>query len=165
MFSDPPARPENNRPRRSANGRNGRTVSEASDAATFRANSCPAGGVFPFCLLNWGGGASAWATSDHSLVSVAPYSGGGSVSLNIVRSGSTKATYSIVMGEWSNFWYVGPKTSVKDNPSCIPILFGNCQTHYEATKIAHTWNVFNAAGKEFHFGGRFYNSPRNWNGP
>ncbi len=132
----------------------------STDAATFRTNSCTAGGVFPFCLLNWGGGASATATSDHSTVAVAPYLGGGSVSLNVVRAGVARGTFSIIMGEWTFFNYIGPTISVKDNPSCI--IF-NCTTHNEAKKVLHTWNVFNAAGKEFHFGGRFFNNPRSWN--
>ena len=70
----------------------------------------------------------------------------------------------VLLGEVGGFWYRGgPAINVQDDPNCC--FFCACATHLEAAQVFHEWDVFNATGKSFDFGGHFYNNPRALNGP
>jgi hypothetical protein len=134
----------------------------AADGPFFRDNFCPTGGVFSFCLPNWGGGAFATATSTHSVVNIAPFSGVGNVNLEPRVNGTLLASFAVFVGELSGFWVRGPRVSVRDSGCC---LICACGTHLEVTRATLRWDVTNAASKGFHFGGNFYNAPLHINGP
>ena len=88
-------------------------------------------GVFSFCLPNWGGGAWATATSTHSVVAIAPFSGVGNVNLEPRVNGTLLASFAVFVGELSSFWVRGPRVSVED-PGCCFICA--CGTHLEVVR-------------------------------
>lgn len=140
----------------------GELTTSAADDTYFRNNFCPTGNVFSHCVVDWTGGRFAQATSDHSITHVAFTGGTGSFFLTYKANGVLKSQIVILPGEVQTWWAVGGKKSVK-NAGCD--CCSACQTHYEASRIGMRWDVTNATGKVFDFGGSFYNKPLAWNSP
>ena len=133
-----------------------------ADGPFFRNNFCPLTGVLPFCLPDWWNGAFATAYSTHSQIWIAPFAGGGAISLQIRYNGSLVATLAVFMGELHYYWRRGPHVSVTNSGCCFICA---CGTHTEVGKATHRWDVTNATNKGFHFGGNFYNKPLALNTP
>jgi len=125
----------------------------AADNTTFRNNFCPIGGA-SWCVVSWTGGRTSSSTSDHSIANVAFTQGAGSI--NLTLSGSNGAVFqtSVLPGEVQTWQGVGPTISVRDS-GCLPLIA--CGTHPESKEVFQQWQVSNATGKVFDFGGRFYN--------
>lgn len=133
-----------------------------ADDLYFRNNFCKTNGVWWDCVIDWSGGRSSQATSDHSITHTAFTVGTGHITIALGNSSSVTWSNAILPGELQTWWAKGPTISVRNHDcGCCSA----CQSHYEAKRIFMRWQVLDAANKVFNFASLFYNAPHNWNGP
>jgi hypothetical protein len=126
-----------------------------ADAIWFVNNRCPASGE-AYCYPQWGGGAwASYGNFKNSHFNIAPYAGN-FVIVKQTTDGSVRGNFTVVPGEDRQFASWGPTISVSDScSSWWP--WSACGYHPDTKKVWHQWEVLNAAGDSFHWGGNWYN--------
>jgi hypothetical protein len=143
-----------------ASTRQALTGSDA-DARWFRANRCPTTGFGPYCYPQTGGDGSwaSWGDYRFSTFNVAPFAGG-VITVRQTTDGTVRGNFAVFVGEDARFTSQGPTRSVLDpNFHCPWYAFGLCATPMIPTVVAvwHSWEIVNASGDSFHFGGNWSN--------
>jgi len=121
----------------------------AAQGEWFRDNRCPHWGTYPYCYPYWGDGGyyrARYFTSSNFVI--APFSGY-VVSVKPLWNGKVQAVLPVFVGEDHHYWQRG-----KLYYDC-PFLSPNCRYKYYSGE--HRWQIDDAIGDGFHWGGNFHN--------